>query len=216
MLEPACDAFAEHQYGQMFEALGSGMPHLRRPTDKQAWSDSMRSLADLRAQGTVAEVLGHLRAARRPRLPDTIADRERELAAFDREAGEEMPPRLSEIERLHVVAYAEISALRRYLDGSSPFETKHGVKGAEFENVLVIVGRGWNLYNFNGMLELAGAAAIPAGRQAAYERNRDLFYVACSRSKRRLALLFTQQLSPAALATLATWFGADNIAGLAL
>ncbi len=216
MLEPASDAFAARRYGAMFEALGSGVPHLRRPTDKQAWSASMQELAGLRANGSVAEVLGHLQAARRPRLPDAIVDRERELAAFDRDGEEQMPPMLAEIGRLHSVPYAEISSLRRYLDGSSPFETKHGVKGAEFENVLVIVGRGWNLYNFNEMLELAGAAAIPAARQAAYERNRNLFYVACSRPKRRLALLFTQQLSPAALATLENWFGADNVEALVL
>jgi DNA helicase-2/ATP-dependent DNA helicase PcrA len=216
MLEPASDAFAAHRYGAMFEALGGGVPHLRRPADKQAWSASMQALAGLRANGSVAEVLGHLKTARRPRLPDAIADRERELAAFNRESEEEMPQTLAEIERLHAASYAEISALRRYLDGSSPFETKHGVKGAEFENVLVIVGRGWNLYNFNEMLELAGAAAIPAARQAAYERNRNLFYVACSRPKRRLALLFTQQLSPAALATLENWFGANNIKALEL
>lgn len=30
---------------------------------------------------------------------------------------------------------------------------KHGVKDAEFENVLVVVGRGWNKYNFGKMLE---------------------------------------------------------------
>lgn len=216
MLEPACDAFAAHRYGQMFEALGSGLPHLRRPADKQHWTASMAALADLRANGTVSDVLAHLRAARRPRLPDAIADRERELAAFDPEAGEEMLPALAEIERLKAVPYTEVEALRRYLDGSSPFETKHGVKGAEFENVLVIVGRGWNLYNFNEMLELASAPAVPAARQEAFERNRNLFYVACSRPKRRLAILFTQLLTPAALGTLEHWFGAERIEPLAL
>ena len=77
--------------------------------------------------------------------------------------------------------------------------------------MLVVIGRGWNQYNFGEMLELAGAQAVPAAKEAAYERNRNLFYVACSRPKTRLALLFTQQLSPQALATLAGWFGADTI-----
>lgn len=215
MLEPACDAFAAHRYGQMFEVLGTGLPHLRNPADKQLWFNSMATLMTLRDDGTVADVLAHLRAARRPRLPDAVADLERELAAFDRDSGEEMPPVLAEIERLHSVLYAEVSALRRYLDGSSPFETKHGVKGAQFENVLVVVGRGWNLYNFNEMLELAAATTIPIARQAAFERNRNLFYVACSRPKRRLAVLFTQLMSPVAITTLEQWFGADRIEMLA-
>src|SRR3989338_8032855 len=109
----------------------------------------------------------------------------------------------------------EIISLADYLTGHSPFETKHGVKGAEFENVLVVVGRGWNQYNFNEMLELAqDTAHVPAKRQEAYERNRNLFYVACSRPKRRLTLLFTQELSEQALKTLGKWFGADTIAAL--
>jgi DNA helicase-2/ATP-dependent DNA helicase PcrA len=66
------------------------------------------------------------------------------------------------------------------------------------------------------MLELAGAGAIPAAKQATFERNRNLFYVACSRPKRRLTLLFTQELSNAALAKLQEWFGAGSIEALEL
>jgi DNA helicase-2/ATP-dependent DNA helicase PcrA len=216
MLEPACEAFATRRYGEMFEALGAGVPHLRRAADKQSWSGAMTALLALREHATVGQVISHLRASRRPRLPDAILDREREFDAIGPEADEEMRPALAEIERLKAVNYAEIVALRRYLAGSSPFETKHGVKGAQFENVLVIVGRGWNIYNFNEMLELASAPAIPAARQEAFERNRNLFYVACSRPQRRLAVLFTQKLSPAAIGTLETWFGADRIEMVAI
>ena len=53
-------------------------------------------------------------------------------------------------------------------------------------------------------------------KQAAFERNRNLFYVAYSRPKRRLALLFTQKLSPMARGTLGQWFGADVIESLPL
>ncbi len=76
-----------------------------------------------------------------------------------------MPPALVELEKFREVPYVEVKALRRYLDGHSPFETEHGVKGAEFENVLVVIGRGWNQYNFDEMLELAGAQAVPAAKQ---------------------------------------------------
>ena len=85
------------------------------------------------------------------------------------------------------------------------------MKGAEFENVLVVVGRGWNQYNFGEMLEFAGAQTIPVDKQDSFERNRNLFYVACSRPQKRLAILFNQALSPAALTTLGNWFGAETI-----
>jgi DNA helicase-2/ATP-dependent DNA helicase PcrA len=62
------------------------------------------------------------------------------------------------------------------------------------------------------LLELAqDSARIPANKQEAFERNRNLFYVTCSRPKRRLAILFTQELSNGAIATLENWFGIHAI-----
>jgi DNA helicase-2/ATP-dependent DNA helicase PcrA len=61
-------------------------------------------------------------------------------------------------------------------------------------------------------------AGLPgdATKLAAYERARDLFYVCCSRSERRVAVLFTQLLSDTALASLRNWFGEENVQPLAL
>ena len=61
------------------------------------------------------------------------------------------------------------------------------------------------------MLALSSGESIPAAKAETYERNRNLFYVACSRARTRLALLFTQELSDASIDTLAQWFGADFI-----
>ena len=56
------------------------------------------------------------------------------------------------------------------------------------------------------MLEWANRG-IPAGKQDTFERNRNLFYVSCSRPKHGLALLFTQELSATAITQLRAWFG---------
>ena len=216
-LEPACEAYLSRKYGEMFRALGSSVPPIRAPNDKRKWSEAMGKLIELRQGGTVGDVMDHLLATRRPKVPDAVDRREREFREFNPEAGGDIPRAVKELGELRAVSYVEIIALCRYLSGHSPFETKHGVKGAEFENVVVIVGRGWNLYNFNNMLELAMRVPnIPANKQAAFERNRNLFYVTCSRPKRRLAVLFTQQLSGAALKTLGSWFGDGTIEGLNL
>lgn len=57
-------------------------------------------------------------------------------------------------------------------------------------------------------------AAPPADKQDFFENNRNLFYVACSRPKVRLALLFTQLVSPAAIAKLTELFGENNLVAL--
>jgi len=214
-LEPACEAYLSQKYGEMFLALDGRLPAIRSQSDKNKWIAAMEQLIELRSNGRVGDVIDHLREAKRPRLPDSVERLETELEQFDQNTSEEMPRVLNELAKLRMVPYQEIIALSRYLSGHSPFETKHGVKGAEFENVLVIVGRGWNHYNFNEMLEFSGAIdLIPANKQTTFERNRNLFYVACSRPKRRLAILFTQKLSDTAIHTLRSWFGEHAIEAL--
>ncbi len=215
-LEPACEAFIAQHYGEMFNRLDGSHPAVKNQADKAKWSAAMNRLIELRIDTTVGDVIVHLRETRRPQLPDSVEQRERELDRFDRTSGEEMPAALNELEKLHTVSYQEIIALTNYHNGHSPFETKHGVKGAEFENVIVVIGRGWNRYNFNEMLELAlNPGTVPPNKQEAFERNRNLFYVVCSRPKTRLALLFTQKLSDGAMQTLRAWFGTGTIEALA-
>ena len=215
VLEPACEAYLSRRFGEMFRALGSNVATIRSLADKNKWSEAMDKLIELRDDGTVGDVVDHLLSVRRPRVSDAIVRREHELRQSCPDAGEEMPRMLKELRALRAVPYQEIVSLCRYLSGHSPFETKHGVKGAEFENVLVVVGRGWNRYNFNEMLELVtDNSHIAANKQAALERNRNLFYVTCSRPKRRLAVLLTQQLSAVAMRTISNWFGDDVIEAL--
>jgi len=93
------------------------------------------------------------------------------------------------------------------------FIHKHNVKGTESENVVIILGRGWNQYNWNEYLEYI-KMGIPSDKKERFERNRNLFYVSCSRAKRNLVLLFTQELSGYAMETLNSWFKSENIHSL--
>lgn len=210
-LEPVCIAYKDRRFGEMFKALGGRTPSITSHAAKRAWSQDMESLLELREKASIGVVLDQLRRTKRPRLPDTV---ERKLQELERSEQTTEADKISSIERLQKlreVSYKEVIALARYLHEYTPFATKHGVKGAEFDNVLVVFGRGWNQYDFNQMLEWAGGAGVPAGKQDAFERNRNLFYVACSRPKKRLALFFTQKLSDQAIETLSNWFGASSV-----
>lgn len=209
-LEPVCIAYENKQFGEMFATLDRRTPAIESYTDKMGWAEDMNALLKLRSTGTIGAVLDHLKQTKRPRLPDAVEQKERKL---EQSAVGLEPDEQSSIDRLRSlrdVSYQEVIALARFIDEKTPFSTKHGVKGAEFENVLVVFGRGWNHYDFNQMLEWAGTA-IPGGKEATFERNRNLFYVSCSRPKKRLALLFTQKLSDQAMTTLANWFGKKAI-----
>lgn len=211
-LEPACRAFANKRYGEMFTVLGANKNYLLKSADKKRWAESMTCLMELRQTGSVANVVSHLRRHQVPRLADAAEKLELRLEAFDPTSGEEMSRSLQELQKLHEVPYQEIISVTNYLEGHSPFETKHGVKGAQFENVLVVIGRGWNKYNFGKMLEnVLKQDTLKEKERASFEDNRNLFYVACSRPKKRLALLFTQELSVKAFETVRNWFGVENI-----
>ncbi len=211
-LEPVCLAYEKRHYGEMFSLLGRRTPLMASHQEKETWTKDMDALLTLRETGTIGEVIDHLCRTKRPRLPEGLENKERRLQEWLQQAEDEREESRSlvELNKLRAIAYSELIALSNFLNNSTPFNTKHGVKGAEFENVLVVCGRGWNQYNFNQFLEWSGGS-IPANKEAAFERNRNLFYVACSRPKKRLCLLFTQELSSNALNILANWFGSESI-----
>ena len=212
-VEPACAAFQAQRYGEMFESLDAGRPSIRRYQDKAAWSQSFQELIELRQTGTIGQIINFMRAQGHVRVPEAVVDREHRLAAVGADPVEGEPRRVTQLRQLREVPYSELIAMDAFIDGHTPFATKHGVKGAEFENVLVIVGRGWNKYNFAQMLEWMDPGP-PEDKAAFFESNRNLFYVACSRPKRRLALLFTQVLSAAALGKVSELFGEENVIAL--
>jgi DNA helicase-2/ATP-dependent DNA helicase PcrA len=209
-LEPMFEAYKERCYGEMFRILG-GAPPIRSHADKTSWRSDMDELARLRELGTIGNVLDHLKQSRRPRLPDKILHREEMLERIGSEVVDGEEKFVTRHRQLREVAYNEVIELVRFLNGSTPFATQHSVKGAEFDNVLVILGGGWNHYNWPQFFELMETKAINKKNEKGYHRARNLFYVAISRPKHRVAVLATQTLSPKALAAISRLFGANNV-----
>lgn len=208
-VEPACAAFLAGKFGEMFSVIGRKVGNLSNLAEKREWTREMQRLVGLRANGTIGEIIDLLKETRKPRLPDAVLRTERRLAEATREEIDASRT-LQQIEKLRPLPYSELIALAAFINDHTPFSTKHGVKGAEFENVLVVLGRGWNQYNWNQFLEWF-PNRYPGNKEESYIRNRNLFYVACSRPKTNLVLLFTQELTRAALGTLEAWFGVENI-----
>ncbi|MEZ4330580.1 MAG: UvrD-helicase domain-containing protein [Myxococcota bacterium] len=209
-LEPACAAYQNRRFGEMLDAIGGRRGRVFGIEDKSKWTNSMNRLCELRDSGMIGDVIDHLLTTGRPHLSSALQGLVDEAGAAGA-AGDEKRRQVIEYERLRDVPYREIAALAMFLDGSSPFQTKHGVKGLEFDNVLVVVGRGWSQYNFVEMLaSVANGEPLVSGLDS-FTRNRNLFYVSCSRARRRLAILFTQQLSSRAVGTLNCWFGSENV-----
>jgi DNA helicase-2/ATP-dependent DNA helicase PcrA len=212
-VEPMYSAYADSRYGDMFRAFGSG-PAILKHADKVSWRSDMDKLKHLRTNGTIGQVIDHLKKTKRPSPPDRVLKRDNALAALN---GEAIPAENSALIRhssLRDISYSEVIELVKFVEGLTPFATQHSVKGAEFENVLVVLGGGWNHYNWPKLFELLETLRLDKKNTKGYYRARNLFYVAISRPMTRLAVLATQTMSDTALATAVRLFGEDNVEGL--
>lgn len=118
-------------------------------------------------------------------------------------------------DRVKQVEFSEFQNLFSYLEGYTPFSTQHGIKGAEFNNVLVVLDNGnWNKYNFEYLLNENIVDTLTPARKRSFatilDRTQKLFYVCCTRAKRNL-VVFYQSPSDDVIDTARAWFGAENV-----
>jgi DNA helicase II / ATP-dependent DNA helicase PcrA len=165
--------------------------------------DELLSLID--TGGTIEAVLKHLHKAQLVTLLDDLEDAIRgSVAPADPDSHEAAHQAFMAL--LLAVPYIEVSRYRAVLENSMPFSTKHGVKGDEFQNVIVVLddaGANWNQYSFGKML---AGTDTSQGRE---KRTRNLFYVCCSRAKDKLIVA---NVGTGAQAKIEELFGAGAVA----
>ena len=72
------------------------------------------------------------------------------------------------------------------------------------------MGRGWNGYKFEDSL-YKDEQSLQGKELATYIRNRNLFYVCCSRPRKRLAILITAEITSQFETYLENVFGSENV-----
>ncbi len=117
--------------------------------------------------------------------------------------------------------FSEIDTYRKYVSGLAPFDTHHGVKGLEFERVMVILddtdARGF-MFKYGKLLgdkELSDTDRknISEGKDSSIDRTRRLLYVTCSRAERSLVLVIYAENPEAVKAQMVEkgWFTEDEV-----
>ncbi|MEU9247753.1 UvrD-helicase domain-containing protein [Streptomyces sp. NPDC048385] len=224
-LEPALLHHRNKRYGAMFDALDPrGRPSINSPAAKQEWMAFLTKLREARETGTVGDVLdlcleqqlfdglGKVRERHRRAVSPSGTDPQ---AMSDGKAEARAAARSKEYQQLRQVPYAELLALNEHLGGGTPFATQHGVKGLEFNRVLAVVSKGHSRFQIPEMLaNFSRRDELMDKELEAFIRARNLFYVACSRAREHLAILFTTRLEPPALDTLREWVGESRITSL--
>lgn len=106
------------------------------------------------------------------------------------------------------IPYQEFIKLYDYLEGFTPFSTQHKTKGAEFDNVLVMLDNGkWYDYNFEYLF------TNNLKNESILKRTQKIFYVCCTRAKENLAVFFHNP-NEQVITKANEWFGNDNVINL--
>jgi ATP-dependent DNA helicase UvrD/PcrA len=118
-------------------------------------------------------------------------------------------------DRVKEVKFSEFQKLYSYLEGYTPFSTQHKTKGAEHNNVFVILDNGnWNDYNFNYLFDESIFKSLKGSSKISYpnilKRTQKIFYVCCTRTKENL-VVFYHNPSTAIINQAKEWFGTDNV-----
>ena len=78
-----------------------------------------------------------------------------------------------------------------FFQPESVYSTEHGVKGEEYDNVIFGITKGWFQYDFPKYAPMMPKESYTPEEKDAYIRNRNLFYVCCSRPKKRLIIFIS-------------------------
>lgn len=108
------------------------------------------------------------------------------------------------------IEYEQFLAAINYFHPEADFSTEHGVKGEEYDNVIFVISKGWNQYQFETYAPMI-INGYPPAKETAYIRNRNLFYVCCSRPRKRLFFFISVPIDNTFQKFLSDLVGKENI-----
>lgn len=213
-VEALASAWHSANQGLTVTLLKNNGFQLRSNADKQVARHALDKLNELRETATVKEVLTHLRNSK---LMTMLEDLEARLTTLKRDTSK-MDEKDAEREvrdskfytELFSLPYTQIASFVDFFLNHTPFATKHGVKGAEFDEVIVVLddkGARWTQYSFDKYLSMEDLR----DKAERWKRSRNLFYVCCSRPRERLAVVDLGSRDKAKVENVRRIFGAANV-----
>ena len=184
MVEPIYEALNTNNMQLLFDTLKVKRYPINKKSEKQQWKELHEQLSLSRSQKSI-DVLKTVFNSNLIPIPQSIQG----YYELYYSAPETMYSNTN-IKDFLDLDYAQFLAAIHFLYPESEFSTEHGVKGEEYDNVVFVVSRGWNQYQFEKYAPMI-KNGYPADKEAAFIRNRNLFYVCCSRPKKRLFLFIT-------------------------
>ena len=207
MVEPIYYALKSSNMQLLFDTLGIKRYPITKKSEKSQWK-SLERLLDEKRTERVIDIFEAIINTKLIPIPPKLDS----WYHLYKSSPETLYTSYTSIQSFFNLDYSQFIAAKDFLRPEAQFSTEHGVKGEEYDNVILVIGKGWNQYQFEVYAPMInGSIPVPEGKEASFERNRNLFYVCCSRPKKRLILFVTIPIDDTFKEFLRNLIGSENI-----
>jgi DNA helicase-2/ATP-dependent DNA helicase PcrA len=213
-IEHLVSFWADKNYNRVIKYLKQQgvFSSLTKHSDKQEIENKLKELTTLRTTGTIQDVFNFCQENKLS-LPSRKLQKFLEKIAIDVStiSDEEELKRATKnklfYETLMLTNYNEMICAFKHIQEQTSYSTKHGTKGEEYRNVLVVIDdTSWVAkYDFQKFFNDTD------DKEHRKLRTKNLFYVSCSRAKENLVVLALSQMGDSAIIKITEWFGNENI-----
>lgn len=202
-IEPIFEALNTSNSELLFQALGIKYYPINKKTDKLLWNKFREKLTIAREKKAI-DVLKEVYAF--SLIPTVEIDK---IYTIYSDAPS-TPHYKGTIKEYLDIEYAQFRSAISFHQPDSTYSTEHGVKGEEYDNVIFVIGKGWNLYQFEKYAPMMINGILESTKEDSYIRNRNLFYVCCSRPRNKLLIFVTTTVEREFEDFLKNLVGSDN------
>ncbi|MPQ49288.1 AAA family ATPase [Marinifilum sp. N1E240] len=185
---------------------------LKIHTDKTKTAKILDELNELRKAGTIKDVFEFCTSNALNLLSQSLSNFLKRISLnIDEIEDEELKKRIQKdkdfYEQLMAVNYKEFIYAFKHIQDQTAYSTKHGTKGEEYRNVLVVIDdTSWKQkYNFQNFFS---SSEEKEDREL---RTKNLFYVSCSRAVENLVVLALSEMNDVSMGVLGSWFNNENV-----
>lgn len=205
-IEPVCQALNTSNMQLLFDTLGIKRYPITKKSEKSKWKILQEQLNAARSKRAI-DVIDIIKQEQLIPIPPKVDG----WYQLYKNAPDTIYSSDTSIQSFLNLEYKQFTSAINFLYPDSLYSTDHGVKGEEYDNVIFVISKGWNQYQFETYAPMmTGKTIVPSGKQASFERNRNLFYVCCSRPKKRLFFFVSLPIDPIFKSFLTELVGEEN------
>ena len=156
-VEPIYKALKNSNMQLLFDTLGIKRFPIKKKSEKAKWKELQQQLENARTKRAI-DVFELVKQSKLIPIPPKLDG----WYHLYQEAPETVYASNASIQSFLELEYLQFAAVIDFLHPDAMFSTEHSVKGEEYDNVVFVIGRGWNLYHFETYAPMiTGRSSIP-------------------------------------------------------